>query len=508
MGGDSTNDRTGTVFGPYRLVRLLGRGGMGEVYLARDTVKGRDVALKLLHAGVAQDPGFRERFTHESQTAARLSDPHVIPIHDYGEIEGTLYLDMRLVEGSNLAELVAAGPLPPERAVDLVTQVGSALDSAHLQGLVHRDVKPANVQVTPSGFAYLLDFGLVVDGDAERRTSAGLFVGSQAYAAPERFDGGGATPAGDVYSLACVLYELLVGRPPFTASAISEMMRHHLLSAPPRPSADAPFRAPAALDAVIAKGMAKRPEDRYATCGSFARAAAAALQGTPQSWGTTTTVPSAPRPASPPPAPPTQISSPHGGPSSSGRPQYVTPSYAPPAAYPPAAGAGAGATAPPPRHRAVVPVLALVAVLLVAALVAAVVLLRGGGSSAPVAVTTTTPLPASAATPTDSAPSTTPSVTKAAQPPNTAVCEGSTGGVFGTVAADRGSGVPGEPYTSCEFATAIAAAYRAAHTAPQSGPVSAVSPRAPDLGAIAMACTGTTNIVTCRGGNNAIVYIY
>ena len=507
MNGDSVNDRAGTIFGPYRLVRLLGRGGMGEVYLAHDTVKGRDVALKLLHAGVAQDPGFRGRFTHESQTAARLSDPHVIPIPDYGEIEGTLYLDMRLVDGNNLAELVAPGPLSPERAVDLVAQVASALDSAHLQGLVHRDVKPANIQVTPSGFAYLLDFGRVVDGAADRLTSAGLFVGSQAYAAPERFDGGGATPAGDVYSLACVLYELLAGRPPVAANSISEMMRHHLLSAPPRASAVAPV--PAALDAVIAKGMAKRPEERYATCGSLARAATAALRGTPQSWGTTTTVPSAPGPAGPPSAPlPTQISYPHGAPSSSGGPQYVTPSYAPPAAYPPAAGAGAGAAAPPPRNRALIPVLALVAVLLVAAIAAAVVLLRGGGSSTPVAATTTTPPPTSVATATSAAPSTTPTVTKAAQPANTEVCPGDTGQVFGTVAADRGSGVPGEPYTSCEFAAAIAAAYRAAHTAPQSGPVSAVSPRAPDLGAIAMSCIGTTNIVTCRGGNNAIVYLY
>ncbi|CAM3647612.1 serine/threonine-protein kinase [Tsukamurella ocularis] len=500
MSGDSANDRAGTIFGPYRLVRLLGRGGMGEVYLAHDTVKGRDVALKLLHAGVAQDPGFRERFTHESQTAARLSDPHVIPIHDYGSIEGTLYLDMRLVDGSNLAELVAAGPLPPERAVDLVTQVASALDSAHLQGLVHRDVKPANVQVTPSGFAYLLDFGLVVDGDGDRRTSAGLFVGSQAYAAPERFDGGGATPAGDVYSLACVLYELLAGRPPFAANAISEMMRHHLLSAPPRASATAPV--PAALDAVIAKGMAKRPEDRYPTCGSLARAATAALQGTPQSWGTTTTVPSAHRPAGPPSAPlPTQISYPHGAPSSSGQPQYVTPSYAPPAAHPPAA-------ASPPRNRALIPALAIGAVLLVAGIVAAVVLLNGGGPSTPVASTTTAAAPSTGATAASAAPSTTPSVTKAAQPPNTEVCPGDTGQVFGTVAADIRNKAAGGRFTSCPFALATAADYRAKYTAPQSGVTSAASPDHPELGVITMTCVGGGNIVTCTGGNQAIVYIY
>lgn len=499
MGGDSTSDRSGTVFGPYRLVRLLGRGGMGEVYLAHDTVKDRDVALKLLHAGAAQDPGFRERFAHESQTAARLSDPHVIPIHDYGEIDGTLYLDMRLVDGSNLAEVVAGAPLPPERAVDLVTQVAAALDSAHLQGLVHRDVKPANIQVTPSGFAYLLDFGLVVVGDADRLTSAGLFVGSQAYAAPERFDGGGATPAGDVYSLACVLYEALVGRPPFAAGAISEMMRQHLLSAPPRASANAPNPIPAALDAVIARGMAKRPEERYATCGSLARAAAEALRGAPQSWGTTTTVPSAMRPAGPPSAPqPTQVAYPHSAPGSSGQPRYVTPSYAPPAVHPPNAAAASR------RSPALVPALVAAAVVLIAAIIALVVLMNGRGGAAPVADTTTAGAPTSDA-PTSSS---LPSVAKAAVPGNAAVCPGGTADVFGTVAADRGSGVAGEPYTSCEFAGAVAAAYRAAFTAPQPGSVSAVSPVAPDLGPIAMSCTGSSNVVTCRGGNNAIVYIY
>ncbi|KXO98524.1 serine/threonine-protein kinase [Tsukamurella pseudospumae] len=503
MDGDASGARAGSTFGRYRLVRLLGRGGMGEVYLAHDTTKDRDVALKLLHASAAQDPGFRERFTHESQTAARLSDPHVIPIHDYGEIDGTLYLDMRLVDGSNLAEIVAAGPLPAERAVDLITQVASALDSAHLQGLVHRDVKPANIQVTPSGFAYLLDFGLVVTGDADRLTSAGLFVGSQAYAAPERFDGGGATPAGDVYSLACVLYELLVGRPPFAASSISEMMRHHLLSAPPRPSVDAPQQLPATLDAVVAKGMAKAPENRYATCGSLARAAASALQGTAQSWGTTTTVPSAPRPAPPSSVPPpTQVSSPHSAPGSSGGPRYVTPSYAPPASYPPAP------AAPPQRRRSVVPALVIAAVVLVVALVAAVAVLltSGGRSSSPTTAAASTS--SSVETTTSAAPSTTPTVTKAVQPANTTICTPGTGDAFTSVAADKGSGVAGEPYTSCEFAGAIVAAYRARFTAPQSGTVAAVSPRAPDLGTISMSCTGASNIVTCRGGNNAIVYIY
>ncbi|BDH59277.1 serine/threonine-protein kinase [Tsukamurella sp. PLM1] len=504
MTGDEAGARAGSEFGPYRLVRLLGRGGMGEVYLAHDTVKDRDVALKLLHASAAQDPGFRDRFTHESQTAARLADPHVIPIHDYGEIDGTLYLDMRLVDGSNLAEIVAGGALPAERAVDLVAQVASALDSAHLQGLVHRDVKPANVQVTPSGFAYLLDFGLVVGNDGERLTSAGLFVGSQAYAAPERFEGGGATAAGDVYSLACVLYELLTGRPPFAARTIAEMMRQHMLTPPPRASAAAPHPVPAALDAVIAKGMAKRPDERYATCGSLARAATAALRSAPQSWGTTTTVPSAHRPPSAPlpaQAPPAAAPTHHSIPTPSAPPRYVTPSYAPPASYP-------GAAPAPRRNRGLIAALALGVVALVSAIVAAAVLLSGsGGPSAPVTVTSTA-APNTTETVATTAPSTSATVAKAAQPPNTAICTPGTGDAFTSVAADKGSGVAGDPYTSCEFAGVVAAAYRSRFTPPESGTVSETSPKAPDLGPITMSCTGAGNLVTCRGGNNAVVYIY
>ncbi|WP_019202045.1 serine/threonine-protein kinase [Tsukamurella sp. 1534] len=508
MSEESTGERTGTVFGPYRIGRLLGRGGMGEVYLAHDTVRGRDVALKLLHGAAAQDPGFRERFTHESRTAARLADPHVIPIHDFGEIDGTLFLDMRLVDGGNLAETVAAGPVPADRAVELVAQIASALDSAHTQGLVHRDVKPANVQVTPSGFAYLLDFGLVVGDDGERLTSAGLFVGSQAYAAPERFDGGGATPAGDVYSLACMLFELLVGRPPFAARSLAEMMRHHMFSAPPRPSVDSPVLVPAALDAVVAKGMAKRPEDRYATCGSLARAATAALTGGPRSWGTTTTVPEANRPTLP-------VSTPFPAmPQHSAPPTSVPPPGAPPGPPGPAgyAGYGAGApgfvaatTTPPQRNRALIPVLAAVVVALIAAIAVGVMLWSsGGGGRAPsTAASPTGPESAAPSTPT-----TTQSPPRAAQPPNTTACPPDAAQPFTAVAADNGTGVPGDPYTSCEFARAIFDAYRAKYTAPQSGTVAAVSPKAPDQGLISMSCTGETTIVTCRGGNKAIVHIY
>ncbi|NKY20581.1 serine/threonine-protein kinase [Tsukamurella spumae] len=275
MSGEGT--RTGTTLGPYAIGRLLGRGGMGEVYLAHDERRDREVALKLLHASAAEDPQFRERFTRESQTVARLADPHVIPIHDFGEIDGVLYIDMRLVEGRNLAEVLRGGPLPPERAVTVVEQVAGALDAAHSKGLVHRDVKPANIELTDSGFPYLLDFGLAVADTQSRMTSAGLFVGSQAYAAPERFDGDSATVASDVYSLACVLFEALTGHAPYRGESLGAMLKQHLTSPIPRPSAEVPV--PAAMDTVIARGMAKEPAERFASCGELAAAARQALAG-------------------------------------------------------------------------------------------------------------------------------------------------------------------------------------------------------------------------------------
>ncbi|MET9327347.1 protein kinase [Tsukamurella sp. NPDC003166] len=275
MSGEGT--RTGTTLGPYAIGRLLGRGGMGEVYLAHDERRDREVALKLLHASAAEDPQFRERFTRESQTVARLADPHVIPIHDFGEIDGVLFIDMRLVEGRNLAEVLRDGPLPPERAVTVVEQVAGALDAAHAKGLVHRDVKPANIELTDSGFPYLLDFGLAVADTQSRMTSAGLFVGSQAYAAPERFDGDSATVASDVYSLACVLFEALTGHAPYRGESLGAMLKQHLTSPIPRPSTEVPV--PAAMDTVVALGMAKEPAERFATCGELAAAARQALAG-------------------------------------------------------------------------------------------------------------------------------------------------------------------------------------------------------------------------------------
>ncbi|MGE0299884.1 MAG: serine/threonine-protein kinase [Pseudonocardia sp.] len=267
-------------FGPYRIEDLIGRGGMGEVHRAFDTRRNRRVALKRLPPELASDAGFQSRFRRESELAARLAEPHVIPIHDFGEIDGRLFIDMRLVAGTDLDELLrASGPLPPERAVAVVAQVASALDAAHAEGLVHRDVKPSNVLVTAGDFAYLVDFGVAreIEGENTALTTTGSTVGTLAYLAPERFEGRGDHRV-DVYALACVLHEVLTGAKPFPVTSLPALIHAHLNLAPPRPSQARP-ELPAALDDVVARGMAKDPGSRYPTAGALAAAAHAALTG-------------------------------------------------------------------------------------------------------------------------------------------------------------------------------------------------------------------------------------
>ena len=266
--------RVGTQFGPYELQSLIGVGGMGEVYRAYDTGRERLVAIKLLRTEVAADQSFQERFRRESRVAARLQEPHVIPVHDFGDIDGVLYIDMRLVEGASLKDdLLAKGALPPTRAVSIISQVAAALDAAHGNGLVHRDIKPENVLLTSDDFAYLVDFGIAHGGGEANVTSTGLVIGSCAYMAPERFSGGRGGPAADVYSLTCLLYECLTGRAPFEAGDVRQMMGAHMFSPPPRPSIMRRGIS-RAYDDVVAKGMAKKPTDRYTTAGELAKAAA------------------------------------------------------------------------------------------------------------------------------------------------------------------------------------------------------------------------------------------
>lgn len=272
----SGRSRAGTRFGKYELIRLLGRGGMGEVYEARDIQKGRTVAVKILPQHYAQDPSFRSRFTREAHAAAALQEPHVVPIHDWGEIDGNLFIDMRLIRGSDLREIASPGPLNPSRAVAIISQIASALDAAHAEGLIHRDVKPENIVVTHDDFAYLLDFGIAEKAGDPHLTQAGMTVGSWAYMAPERLSGSQASKAVDIYSLACVLYETLTGARPFAINSMQQVINAHLYTPPPHASTANP-RLPNALDAVIERGMAKEPDDRYGSAGALARAAQRAL---------------------------------------------------------------------------------------------------------------------------------------------------------------------------------------------------------------------------------------
>lgn len=274
---------TGQRLGRYRLERLLGQGGMGQVWLAHtEPAGGRPggrVALKLLPAELAADQTYRSRFEREAELAARLHDSHIVPIDAHGALDGRLFIEMEFVEGDDLGRtLRTSGALPPVRAVDIVAQTATALDAAHRAGLVHRDVKPSNIVVRRDGFAYLIDFGIARGADSAALTASGLAVGTWAYMAPERFTGHSDARA-DIYSLGCVLYECLAGVRPFGATDPARQMHDHLTTTPPSVRALVPG-IPAELDRVIARAMAKEPGDRYRSAGDFARAATAALAGT------------------------------------------------------------------------------------------------------------------------------------------------------------------------------------------------------------------------------------
>jgi serine/threonine protein kinase len=267
----------GTPFGRYRLLKLLGRGGMGEVWRAHDTETDRVVAIKLLPASLSADEEFQHRFRREAHAAARLSNPHVIPIHQYGEIDGRLYVDMRLVEGRDLETVLADGPLDPARAVRIIEQVARALHAAHTVGLIHRDIKPSNVLLDADDFAYLIDFGIARSIDETRMTKSGYTIGTFQYIAPERLDARKEEDArADIYSLACVLYESLTGKPPFPGDSMAHLVTAHLNTPPPRPSTAQP-NVPPQVDEVIATGMAKDPNDRYATTIELSNAARDAI---------------------------------------------------------------------------------------------------------------------------------------------------------------------------------------------------------------------------------------
>jgi serine/threonine protein kinase len=266
----SRGSRLGTRFGPYELRSLIGTGAIGEVYRAYDTVKDRMVAVKLLRGEVAADPGFQQRLWRECRKVTQLQEPHVMPLHDFGEIDGVPYIDMQLVDdGGNLKDLLREqGGLEPSRAASITAQVARALDAAHAAGLVHLDVKPENILLTHDHFTYLADFGIAQAAGDEKI--------SRTYMAPERFTTGRVGPQTDVYSLACVLYECLTGHPPFESEDAGELKRAHMLAPAPRPSI---MRRGVGreYDDIINQGMAKQGAARYASAGELARAASDAV---------------------------------------------------------------------------------------------------------------------------------------------------------------------------------------------------------------------------------------
>jgi serine/threonine protein kinase, bacterial len=275
---NDTESRVGLRFGPYQLRRLLGRGGMGEVYEAEDTRKHRVVALKLISRQFSTDAVFRARMQREADTAGRLTEPHIVPIHDYGDIDGQFYVEMRMIEGASLRTLLTHyGPLPPARTVAIVRQIAAALDAAHANGVTHRDVKPENILITNEDFAYLVDFGIARAATDPGLTQNGIALGTYNYMAPERFTGDEVTYRSDIYALACVLGECLTGAPPYRADSVERLIAAHLLEPAPRPSQLRPGRIPPTLDPVIGKGMAKNPTERYFTAGDLADAAHDAL---------------------------------------------------------------------------------------------------------------------------------------------------------------------------------------------------------------------------------------
>ncbi len=254
----------GSTIAGFRLQRLHGQGGMDVVYLALEEELERPVALKFLALELSEDASFRERFLREAKLAASLDHSCVVPVYRAGDADGLLYLAMRYVEGEDLGSLIARdGPLPRERTLALVSSLGSALDSAHARGLVHRDVKPANVLIDADGHPYLCDFGIARSQDAARLTKTGALTGTFAYLAPEVIEGRSASPASDLYALACLAYECLSGSPPFQAEHEAALIYQQLKDAPPSLGAHPEF------DAVFHRALAKQPAERFGSCQAF-----------------------------------------------------------------------------------------------------------------------------------------------------------------------------------------------------------------------------------------------
>ena len=524
--------RVGQTFGKYRITGLLGRGGMGEVYEAYDTTKHRTVALKILRDEFSQDETFRTRFLRESHSAAVLQEPHVIPIHDWGEVDGSLFIDMRLVDGHTLDDLLQNGALAPKRAVAIITQIAAALDAAHGQGLIHRDVKPANIIVTPADFAYLVDFGIAQTRTDTRLTMAGTQIGSMAYMAPERFHDEAATSAVDTYSLACVLYESLTGDRPYPSDSVEQVIAAHLSQPPPRPSA-VNRNLGRSFDDVIARGMAKEPDDRYGSAGAFGRAAQRAVESEARSaanFDTAVGGASAPTwpayggagrsgPASAETWPPYGGAG-RSGPASAetwaahgGAPQSWPIPKGPTAAVPEQKPAGRGG-------RWLLPTVIVLAAAMLGAIGVVIGLLASGGHSAQNAGPPSAPSNQPSGQP--SAPSQAAALPPIVQGPDNSLSHQSCDQGFSLpTASGFGSHAGrGTPETSCYFASSVLTSYWNQYGNASREPRSVAAPGSVDCTTVPgaqcagpnflmhCAATGSDNWITCTGGNNARVYLY
>jgi streptogramin lyase/tRNA A-37 threonylcarbamoyl transferase component Bud32 len=279
----SDDPRVGTELAGYRIENLIARGGMSVIYLAADLRLKRKVALKLISPALAQDPEFRRRFLRESELAASLDHPNIVPVYEAGELGDLLFIAMRYVEGGDLKQRLRAGGMKPEETIDLLAQVAGALDAAHERGLVHGDVKPSNALIAPGAghegadHVYLADFGLTKRlADGGSLAGDGHLMGTIDYVAPEQIEGGEVDGRADVYSLGCVLYQCLTGAQPFGFETDLGVLLAHLDQDPSR-ATDLRPELPGAIDAVIACALAKQPADRYRTCRELITAARNAL---------------------------------------------------------------------------------------------------------------------------------------------------------------------------------------------------------------------------------------
>jgi DNA-binding beta-propeller fold protein YncE/predicted Ser/Thr protein kinase len=363
----------GSVLAGYRIEGLAGEGGMGRVYRATQLGLNRQVAVKVIVPELAHDADFRRRFQRESELSASIDHPNVVPVYEAGEADGRLFIAMRWVEGTDLRSvIVREGKLDPDRIVAIVEQVAAALDAAHSGGLVHRDVKPANVMLTSTHggeHVYLTDFGLTKRAESgSALTKTGAFVGTPDYMPPEQIKGERADARADVYALGCLLFHALTGRPPYDRDTEVAKMYAQLHDPPPSATGSVPG-IPVGLDAVISRALSKDPGGRYPSAGDLARAARAALTGTvaSQPERSLATGLAAPGAVTPPPTP--------------AQPAAVTPpptAAAPPA--PPAPPAAPPPTPPVPARRSPLPIVlgAVLALAAIGGILAAAGVFSGG----------------------------------------------------------------------------------------------------------------------------------